>query len=204
MGVYEQQVLPRVIDLTLGNRRMLPLRRRAVAEASGTVLELGFGSGTNLPAYPPGVTRVLAVDPSATGRKLAARRMARSPITVEFVGIDGEHLALADDSVDHAVSTWTLCTIPDADQAVREVARVLRPGGRFSFLEHGRSADPEVSRRQDRWNGVQRRIAGGCNMNRDIGRLLADSPLELEGLSTFTIVGPKVLSAMYAGSAVRA
>jgi ubiquinone/menaquinone biosynthesis C-methylase UbiE len=201
--VYEEQVLPRVIDVVLGTSQMLELRRRALRDVRGTVLELGFGSGTNLPAYPPAVTQVLAVDPSGTGFRLSAKRRSRSPIEVHYVGLDGEHLDLPDESVDAAVSTWTLCTIPDAAQALREVTRVLRPGGRLTFLEHGRSDDPRVARRQDRWNGLQRRVAGGCNLNRDMEQLVAASPLELEDLSRFTIVGPKALSSMYAGTAVK-
>jgi SAM-dependent methyltransferase len=204
VGVYEEQVLPRVIDVVLGTPQMLELRRRALRNVHGTVLELGFGSGTNLPAYPPAVTRVLAVDPSGTGFQLSARRRARSPIEVHYVGLDGEHLDLPAGSVDDAVSTWTLCTIPDAAQAIREVARVLRPGGRLAFLEHGRSDDPRVAHRQDRWNGLQRRVAGGCNLNRDMAELISASPLELEDLARFTILGPKTHSTMYAGTAVKA
>jgi SAM-dependent methyltransferase len=204
VGFYEEQVLPRVIDVMLGNKQMLELRRRALRDVRGTVLELGFGSGTNLPAYPPAVTRVLAVDPSGTGYRLSARRRARSPIEVHYVGLDGEHLDLPAESVDDAASTWTLCTIPDAAQALREVARVLRPGGRLFFLEHGRSDDGRVARRQDRWNGLQRCVAGGCNLNRDMEALVSASPLELEDLARFTIVGPKTHSAMYAGAAVKA
>jgi ubiquinone/menaquinone biosynthesis C-methylase UbiE len=203
VSFYEEQILPRVIDVLLGNRRMAKLRRRTLEGLSGTVVELGFGSGPNVPLYPPTVERVLAVDPSLTGRRLAARRLAASPVPVEFVGLDGEHLPLDDDSVDAALSTWTLCTIPHADVALQEVHRVLRPGGRFHFLEHGLCPDPRVAARQHRFNGLQRRIAGGCNLDRDIGRLVGDSPLEVESLSTFFIQGPKILSWMYAGTAVK-
>jgi len=203
VGFYEEQVLPRVIDVLLGNRRMAKLRRRTVEGLSGTVVELGFGSGPNVPLYPPTVERVLAVDPSLTGRRLAAKRLAVSPVPVEFVGLDGEHLPLDDASVDDALSTWTLCTIPHADLALREVHRVLRPGGRLHFLEHGLCPDPRVAARQHRLNGLQRRIGGGCNLDRDIAGLLEASPLQVESMSTFFIQGPKVLSWMYAGTAVK-
>lgn len=203
MGFYDEQVLPRAIDVMLGNKEMGRLRRRAMEGMSGTVVEVGFGSGTNVAHYPAGVDRVLAVDPSGTGRKLAAKRLARSPVPVEFIGLDGQSLPLEDASVDNALSTWTLCTIPDEPRALAEIARVLRPGGRLYFLEHGLSDDAAVAARQHRWNGMQRRIAGGCNLDRDHGAIIEASPLRLDTLATFNIAGPKVLSCMYAGTAVR-
>ena len=121
MGVYEDQVLPRVIDVVLGNARIGTLRARALEGLSGTVLEIGFGSGTNLEYYPAEVERVLAVDPALTGRKLARKRMARARVPVEFVGLDGQSIPLPDDSADHAVSTWTLCTVPDPAAALAEI-----------------------------------------------------------------------------------
>lgn len=203
MGFYENRILPHAIDLVLGGKAMGKLRARALEGVSGTVLEVGFGTGTNLPYYPPEVTKVLAVDPSLEGRKLAAKRLAASSIPVEFVGLDGSRLPLEDASVDNAVSTWTLCTIPDVDAALSEVFRVLRPGGRLYFLEHGLSADPRVARRQDLLDGLQQRIAGGCHLNRDHAAHLEASGLHIERLSNFTIAGPKSMSAMYAGVASR-
>jgi len=201
MGWYERHVVPRLVDLTCANSRMLPLRRRALAGVSGTVVELGFGSGANLEAYPPAVERVLAIEPSDVGTAMAAKRMAASPIPVERVGLDGERLPLDDASVDSVVSTWTLCTIPDAAAALAEARRVLRPGGTFTFLEHGLSSDERVARRQHRYNGVQRRIAGGCNLDRDINALVRDAGFTIDEGSTFTIAGPKVLCFMYTGVA---
>jgi ubiquinone/menaquinone biosynthesis C-methylase UbiE len=203
MGFYQEQILPRAIDVLLGGKAMGKLRARALEGVSGTVLEVGFGTGTNLPYYPPEVTEVLAVDPSKTGRRLAAKRLAASSIPVEFVGLDGSQLSLADASVDNAVSTWTLCTIPDLDAALAEVLRVLRPGGRLYFLEHGLSSDPRVARRQERLDGLQQRIAGGCHLNRDHTAHLEASGLRLERIANFTIAGPKSMSAMYAGVASR-
>src|SRR5689334_4409576 len=121
MGFYGNQVLPRITNLLLGTKAMGALRARALEGISGTVLELGFGSGTNLPYYPPAVERVLAVEPSSESRKLAAKRIAAAPMPVEFVGLDGQSLDLPDDSVDSVASTWTLCTIPDVDAALAEV-----------------------------------------------------------------------------------
>jgi ubiquinone/menaquinone biosynthesis C-methylase UbiE len=203
MGFYDEQIVPRITDIVLGSRELGKLRARSLAEATGTVVELGFGSGTNLPYYPPTVERVLAVEPSEVGRRLARKRLARSAVPVELVGLHGEQIPLEDASVDSAVSTWTLCTIPDVDRALAEVHRVLKPGGRFFFLEHGLSDDPKVARRQHRWDWLEQKLAGGCHLDRDIAAIVRSSPLELDQVTTFTIRGPKVLSFMYAGSAVR-
>ncbi len=200
MGWYEREVVPRLVNVMCGNRRMVPLRQRALAEASGTVVELGFGSGANLDAYPDAVDRVVAIDPSLVGRELAAKRMARSAIPVDFAGLDGEHLALDDHSIDNAASTWTLCTIPDATAALREVRRVLKPGGRFFFLEHGLSPDAKVARRQNRFDGLQGRIAGGCHLNRNITEMIEAAGFEVENGQNFYLAGPKMLGYMYAGA----
>ena len=201
MGFYEDQILPRVIDKLLGNAQMAKVRRPALEGLHGTVVELGFGSGPNLPLYPGSVERVLAVDPSQVGQKLAAGRLAATSIPVEFVGLDGERLPLDDDSADCVLSTWTLCTIPDAHAALREAHRVLKPGGKLHFLEHGLSDDPKVAARQHRWNGVQHKFAGGCNLDRPIDQLVLGSGFELDSMKTFVIAGPKITSFMYCGVA---
>ena len=201
MGFYDDQILPRVIDIALGNKRIGKVRRRALEGLSGTVVEIGFGSGTNVPYYPSAVERVYAVDPALVGRKLAAKRLAASSIPVEFVGLDGALIPLDDASVDNALSTWTLCTIPDVDAALREVKRVLRPGGRFVFVEHGLSDDPKIAHRQNRFNPIQRRVAGGCNINRDPAALIRAAGFDLEHVDNFVISGPKIMSYMYAGTA---
>ena len=201
MGVWEGQVLPRVIDKMLGNAQMAKVRSPSLADLHGEVVEIGFGSGPNVALYPEAVTKVYAVDPSAVGRKLAATRLAASPIPVEFVGLDGEVLALADDSVDSALSTWTLCTIPDVAAALAELRRVLKPGGALSFLEHGRSPVANVARRQQRFEPVQRRVAGGCHLTRDIPALVLGAGFEMERLVEFDIEGPKIMSHMFSGLA---
>lgn len=202
MGWYERQILPRVIELTCGNRRLEEVRRPTVARLYGTVLEIGFGTGLNVPLYPTAVERVLAIDPSQLGRKLATGRIDRSDVPIVFAGLDGQSIDLPDDSADSALSTWTLCSIPDAAAALDEVNRVLRPGGELFFLEHGLSSDPRIAARQHRYTPIQKRIAGGCHLDRDIGALVAASDLELCSLETFRLAGPKSASFMYAGRAM--
>ena len=201
MGFYEDQVLPRFIDVALGTKRLGHLRERVAAQLDGEVLEVGFGSGRNVPFYPSTVTRVRAVDPATVGRKLAAKRVAASSVPVEYVGLDGEDLPLDDGSVDHVLTTWTLCTIPDVSRALDEVSRVLRPGGSLHFLEHGRSSDAKVVKWQDRMTPLQRRLGGGCHLNRPIDRLITDSPLRISRLENYELPGPKSLGYMYEGVA---
>lgn len=203
MGIYGDQVLPRVIDVVLGGAKLGKLRSRAMDGLVGEVLEIGFGSGTNVPWYPPEVTRVVAVDPATVGRKLAAKRLAASPVPVDFVELDGMRIGLSDASMDAALSTFTLCTVPDEVVTLGEIARILRPGGRLYFLEHGRSSSPGVARRQDRLDGFQQRIAGGCHLIRDHEAALEAAGFVDVECATFTIPGPATMSFMYAGSARR-
>jgi len=167
------------------------------------VLEVGFGSGRNVPHYPAAVKRVQAVDPATVGRKLAAKRVDAASVPVEYVGLDGQSLPLDDGAVDHVLTTWTLCTIPDVDAALIEIRRVLRPGGALHFLEHGRSPDPKIAHRQDRLTPWQRRIAGGCHLNRSIDTLVANSGLEMTSLDQYYVKGPKVFGYMYEGIATK-
>lgn len=204
MGLYADRVLPRLSDVALRGSEFTPIRARVAAGLSGEVLEVGFGSGLNVAHYPAAVTRVRAVDPATVGRKLAAPRIAARALPVEYVGSDGQALPLPDDSVDHALSTWTLCTIPDADQALREIGRVLRPGGTLHFVEHGRSPDANVARWQDRLTPIQRRVAGGCHLNRPIEVIVSGSGLELTRLENYYLRGPKAFGYCYEGVATKA
>ena len=201
MSFYERQVLPRVIDLLLGNEKMQQVRAPSLRGLSGTVVELGFGSGPNVPLYPAEVDRVLAVDPSEVAVKLATKRLSASSVPIELIGLDSSRLPLDDNSADCVLSTWTLCTIPDVETALEESRRVLKPGGRLFFLEHGLSDDADLAQRQKRFNPIQMKIAGGCQLTRDIGALVRDAGFEMDRYKTFQIAGPKVMSFMYSGVA---
>ncbi len=165
---YEDRVLPVVIDKICGSKAFAPHRRATLAATRGTVLEIGFGSGTNLAHYPPEVERLLAVEPAGRAIDLASARIARSRFPVEVVGLDGEHLPVDAASVDCVVSTFTLCTVAHVEQALSEIRRVLRPGGTVHVLEHGLDDEPDVQRWQRRLDPLQRAIAGGCHLTRHV------------------------------------
>lgn len=189
---YEQQVLPRAIDVACAAKPFRAPRREVVAGVTGTVLEIGFGSGLNLPAYPPEVERLLAVDPAPLGRRLAAERIAAVAFPVDDVGRDGAALHLDDASVDHVVSTFTLCTIDKVEAALCEVRRVLRPGGTFRVLEHGLSDDARVAAWQRRLTPVQRRVAGGCHLDRPILQLVESAGFRAERVRRWSAGRPRV------------
>jgi ubiquinone/menaquinone biosynthesis C-methylase UbiE len=202
MGIYRDRVFPRLMNLTCNTAENRRIRADVCAPLVGDVVEIGFGSGLNLPHLPPAVTRLRAVDPMERGRDLAAERLAQSRVVVDFIGLDGEALLLDDDSVDSALSTWTLCSIPDPRAAVREIARVLRPGGTFHFAEHGRAPDAKVRKWQDRLNGLQQRFACGCNLNRRIDAIVEDAGMTVTGLDNFYANGvPKLFGWTYQGTA---
>jgi SAM-dependent methyltransferase len=206
MPFWTDQVVPRFTDKMLGSSAVMKLRRGAVDSLAGDVVEIGFGSGLNVPLYPAEVTRVYAVDPSQVGRKLSQDRVDASPVPVDFVGIDGAQLPLDDASVDAALSTFTLCTIPDVTRALSEVLRVLRPGGTFHFLEHGLCPDPAVARNQRRFNGMQQRLAGGCHLDRPIDALVREAGFEITELAHDQMPGPKFMlpwGYLYEGVATR-
>jgi ubiquinone/menaquinone biosynthesis C-methylase UbiE len=203
MGLYAERVLPRLVDIVLGGERFDRIRARVASNLDGEVLEVGFGSGRNVPHYPAAVQRVLAVDPAVTGRQLAASRVAASPVPVEYVGLDGEALMLADASVDHVLTTWTLCTIPGVERALGEIRRVLRPGGLLHFVEHGLAPEPRVARWQDLLTPLQEKVAGGCQLNRPIDALIAGAGLEIDSLSTYYMRGPKPFCYLFEGTARR-
>ena len=203
MGFYEKQVLPRFINLACGMKSARPLRQRVCEGLHGQVVEIGFGSGHNVPYYPATVTGVAAIEPADTGWKLARKRLDAAAVPVQRMGLDGQSLPLDDDSCDTAVSTWTLCTIPDVAAALQEVRRVLKPGGTFHFVEHGLAPDEKVQRLQHRLEPMQKRIFGGCHLTRQIPDLLTDAGFSITEVDTFYEDGaPKFLAADSLGVAV--
>ncbi len=203
MGFYDDVILPRCIDRLLSTRPVKDARRRIACGLKGEVVELGFGSGLNLPYLPREVTRLHAIDPSGTARKLAAERLRESPIAVVFSGLDGQALTLPDGSADAVLSTFTLCTIPDVARALSEARRVLRRGGVLHFLEHGRSPESGVARWQDRVTPQYRPLAGGCHLNRDIAAVVRDAGFTIDSLDNYYLRGPKIGTYLYEGRAHR-
>ena len=179
-----------------------PLRRRACAPLSGRVVEIGFGSGRNVGLYPAAVTSVDAIEPSDVAWNMAVERVTTSPIPIRRAGLDGQRLPFDNDTFDAALSTFTLCTIPDVDAALAEIARVVRPGGTVVFLEHGSAPDDAVRRWQRRFEPIQKRTAGGCHLTRDIPKLLTDNGFDVTALDQFYQHGaPRPFAALSLGSA---
>jgi len=189
MGFYGDSVFPRLMNAMMDNKETRRIRADVCAALKGEVVEIGFGSGLNLPHLPRSVTCLKAVEPRVKGRQLAHPRLAASHLEVEFVGLDGERLPLGDRSVDSALSTWTLCSIPDPVAAVREIRRVLRPGGMLHFVEHGRSPDPKVHRMQRRMSGVHHRLACGCSLTADIPAIVRSGGMSVQNLETYYAKG---------------
>ncbi len=192
MGFWEDRVVPRVVDRAGTAPGLTRLRRVACEGLSGRVLEIGFGSGLNVGLYPPEVTSVVAVEPSDVGWALSAQRRASSSVPIERGGLDGQALTEADGSVDSVLSTLTLCTIPDPGRALREIRRVLRPGGTLHFVEHGVAPDDGVRRWQHRLEPWQRRAFGGCHLTRDLPALLVEAGFEATRLRAGYVAGPAV------------
>lgn len=191
MDWYRQQVVPRMVDRVCGAAGYDRWRRATTAGLSGTVVEIGFGSGRNIALYPNQIERVYAVEPSDVGRRLAAGRMAASAVRIDQTGLNGESLPLDDDSCDGALCTFTLCTIPDVERALAELVRVVRPGGRFHFLEHGAAPDPSIQRWQHRIEPVQKRLADGCHLTRDPLALVEAAGFRIEDAEQRYVKGPK-------------
>jgi SAM-dependent methyltransferase len=204
MGFYGDRVLPRILDVTCGNKQTAPLRQRVCDGLTGEVVEIGFGSGNNIPFYPVDITKVAAIEPADLGWKLADKRLRETGVTVERMGLDGQKLPFPDNSFDSALSTWTFCTIPDAATALLEVRRVLRPNGRLHFVEHGLAPDDAVRRWQYRMEPLHRALLGGCHVTRPITDLITAAGFSITEIDIFyEDVGPKYAGAMSLGIAVK-
>jgi ubiquinone/menaquinone biosynthesis C-methylase UbiE len=201
MGFYQDKILPCVIHLAMRQRNLAAYRGRVVPAAEGRVLEIGIGSGLNLPLYSQKAEHVIGLDPSPKLLSMA-RRAARSSLgPVEFIEGSAESIPLEDRTIDTVVTTWTLCSIPDAPRSLREMRRVLRPSGRRLFVEHGRAPDASVRWWQDRLNPAWKRLGGGCHLNRAIGTLIEGAGFRFERIETGYMRSLRPMSFMYEGSA---
>ena len=185
MGVYNQQVVPRIINKACGMKAARPLRQRVCAGLQGEVIEIGFGSGHNIEFYPASVDGVTAVEPSDVAWKLAAKRLAQASIPVQRGALDGQVLPFADGSFDSALTSWTLCTVPDAAAALSELRRVLKPAGSLHFLEHGLAPDERVQRWQYRLDPLEQRMLGGCSFVRPVADMLTSAGFVIDEIDVF-------------------
>jgi len=201
MGFYDRHILPRLLEMAMRSRVLDRYRARAVAGARGVVLEIGAGSGLNLALYGPAVERVVGLDPSAELLRLAATRIAKATAPVSLVRASGERLPFAAATFDTVVITWTLCSIADPIAALREMRRVLKPGGRLCFVEHGLSPEPRVARWQHGLTPCWRRIGGGCHLDRKIDDLVRAAGFRLDDIETGYMTGPKPWTFLYQGRA---
>jgi ubiquinone/menaquinone biosynthesis C-methylase UbiE len=201
MGFYSDVILPRLCDLAMRNKDLLPIRERVIGAAQGRVLEIGVGSGRNLPFYRAPVTEVLALEPAPQLVSMARRASRGTSIPISFLEASAEAIPVEDHSVDTVVTTWTLCSIPRATTALAEMRRVLRPGGRLVFVEHGLAPDDGVRRWQDRLTPVWRSCCGGCHLNRPIRSMIEGAGFRIDKIETSYIPGPRPLTFTYEGSA---
>lgn len=199
MGFYNDIILPRLCDFAMRNRLLVPIRERVIGAAEGRVLEIGVGSGLNLPFYRPPVREVLALEPAP--RLVAMARTASHGMPVSFLEASAEAIPLDDHCVDTIVTTWTMCSIPHAAAALAELRRVLRPSGKLLFVEHGLAPDEGVRRWQDRLTPAWRRISGGCHLNRPIRSMIEGAGFRIDQIETGYLPGPKPMTFMYEGRA---
>lgn len=202
MAFYAKHVLPRLIDIAMRNKDTTRLRAEWIPRAHGEVLEVGIGSGLNLAFYSSDVQRVYGVDPSAELQRMARKRTTGRPVKVEFLSQSAaEPLPIPDKSIDTVVVTWTLCSIADPPKALQQMKRVLKPGGRLMFIEHGRAPDSDVAVWQDRLTPIWKRIGGGCRLNLKIDEMLATAGFQIDQLRTFYLPGPRPMTYTYQGLA---
>ncbi len=200
MGIYRERIFPILMNFVMDRSSFRDLRKKALKELDGVVLEIGFGTGPNLPFYPPTVQKVIATDPENFQKSIPASTPAPH-LPVEVVQAPGERLPIESESVDHAVTTWTLCSVHDPARVLSEISRVLKPGGSYVFVEHGRAPSPFTSKLQDWLTPIQRRVGCGCNLNRRIDAIIRESPLKIECMENLYMDGPKIASYLYIGRA---
>jgi len=201
VGFYTRCVIPPLLDFTMRQKALRPFRERVIGAAEGCVLEIGIGSGLNIPLYRGAVRSVIGLEPSPELLGMARSKAAAASVPVEFVQGSAEAISLDDKSIDTVVTTWTLCTVPDVSRALREVRRVLQPGGALLFVEHGRAPEPVVARWQDRLDPIWCRLAGGCHLNRQMDQLIASAGFRFDQLQTTRIPGPRTHTFLYEGRA---
>ena len=201
MGFYHDQIVPVLINLAMRRRDLAAYRSRVIPAADGRVLEIGIGSGFNLPFYSRNVERLIGLDPSPKLLSMVRRDWRPNAPSVELIEGSAEAIPLGNDSVDTVVTTWTLCSIPDAGRALREMHRVLRPTGRLLFVEHGRAPEPNVVWWQDHLTPAWKRIGGGCQLNRAIQMLIEDAGFQFDRMETGYMRDPRPLTFTYEGSA---
>ena len=201
MGFYDERILPHLIDLSMRNRELRPYRERVISQAAGRVLEIGVGSGVNLPIYGTQVNEVVGLEPSPRLLAMARRVAERSGTRVTLTAGSAESLPMDTASVDTVVTTWTLCSIPDAVRALKEMRRVLRDGGQLLFVEHGLAPEPGVQAWQNRLTPLWRRFSGGCHLNRPIQALIEAGGFNIKQLDTGYMKGPRPMTYLYEGRA---
>jgi len=201
MSFYAKFILPRLCHFAMRNQHLLVYRERVIGSAQGRVLEIGMGSGLNLPFYRAGVREILGLEPSPQLIAMAKSAAPASLIPATFIEGSAESIPLDDNSIDSVVTTWTLCTIPHATTALDEARRVLKPGGRLLFVEHGLAPDESVRKWQNFLTPAWKRVSGGCHLNRPIASMIEGAGFRLDRLETGYMPGPRLMTFFYEGSA---
>jgi ubiquinone/menaquinone biosynthesis C-methylase UbiE len=203
MGFYSNLVIPYYLDLAMSGQPLQQYREKLLKDVSGEILEIGFGTGLNLPHYPDTIQKITTIDPNPGMQRLARSRIAASDLNVDYQVLNGESIPMADASFDSVVSTWTLCSIPHVEQAIAEIARLLKPQGKFFFIEHGLSQEPKIQLWQNRLTPLQKIIADGCHLNRNIKTLVEQKFNNITLERFYAPKLPKVIGYMYQGIAIK-
>ncbi|MDJ0568167.1 MAG: class I SAM-dependent methyltransferase [Pleurocapsa sp. MO_192.B19] len=203
MGFYSQNILPYLLDWSSSDPNLSVHRQEILADVKGKVLEIGFGTGLNLSYYPKHIKTIIAVDINPKANKLAQKRIQSSNITVDCKVLNGESLPMADNTFDSVVSSFTLCSIADVEQALAEIYRVMKPGGKFFFVEHGLSNEPKIQIWQNRLTPIQKAIVGGCHLNRNIRQIVENQFDTVSLKELYADNSPKIMAYLYKGIATK-